>query len=147
MDIQKLAKSLSGFLADSYVLYVKTQNFHWNIEGEGFYFLHKMLQEQYEDLAEAVDMIAERIRGLQVKSPGTMKEFLELSALKEGQGSLSDKAMIKALLEDHDGIIKSLLLKIKEATNEGDEGTADMYIERLRVHEKTAWILRSHNVG
>lgn len=147
MDIQKLAKSLSGFLADSYMLYVKTQNFHWNIEGEGFYFLHKMLQEQYEDLAEAVDMIAERIRGLKVKSPGTMKEFLELSALKEGQGSLSDKAMIKALLSDHEHIIKSLLQKIKEAASEGDEGTADMYIERLRVHEKTAWILRSHNAG
>jgi len=144
MNTKKISQSLATFLADSYILYLKTQNFHWNIEGEGFYFLHKMFQEQYEDLAEAVDMIAERIRGLKEVSPGTMKQFLKLTNLKEEAKILNAKGMIKALLKDHETIIKTLGNKIKESSKEGDEGTADMYIERLRVHEKTAWILRSH---
>lgn len=144
MNTKKIAKSLSTFLADSYILYLKTQNFHWNIENEGFYFLHKMFQEQYEDLAEAVDMIAERIRGLQEASPGTMKQFLKLTCLNEEEKVLSGKAMIEGLLRDHEMIIANLRKKIKEALSEGDEGTADLYIERLRVHEKTAWMLRSH---
>ena len=144
MNTKKIAKGLGSFLADSYILYLKTQNFHWNIEGEGFYFLHKMFQDQYEELAEAVDEIAERIRGLKEKSPGTMKKFLELTCLKESSGSMSAKKMIGSLLQDHEKIILSLRKKIPEALDEGDEGTGDFYVERLRVHEKTAWILRSH---
>lgn len=144
MNTKKISHSLATFLADSYILYLKTQNFHWNIEGDGFYFLHKMFQEQYEDLAEAVDVIAERIRGLKEVSPGTMKQFLKLTNLKEEVKIPNAKGMIKALLKDHETIIKTLRNKIKESSKEGDEGTADMYIERLRVHEKTAWILRSH---
>jgi len=144
MNEKKIAKGLSSFLADSYVLYLKTQNFHWNVEGEGFYFLHKMFQEQYEDLAEAVDLIAERIRGLKLKSPGSMKEFLELSRIKEALGSEGSSDMILKLTEDHEKIIESLRSLINEAASEHDEGTVDMYVERLRVHEKTAWMLRSH---
>lgn len=144
MNTKKISHSLATFLADSYILYLKTQNFHWNIEGDGFYFLHKMFKEQYEDLAEAVDVIAERIRGLKEVSPGTMKQFLKLTNLKEEVKIPNAKGMIKALLKDHETIIKTLRNKIKESSKEGDEGTADMYIERLRVHEKTAWILRSH---
>jgi len=144
MNTKKIAKGLSLFLADSYILYLKTQNYHWNIESHGFYFLHKMFQEQYEDLAEAIDMIAERIRGLKEKSPGTMKEFVKLSSLKEASGKETDKGMIKQLTKDHEQIIALLRNLIIEAQKENDEGTADMYIERLRVHEKTAWMLRSH---
>lgn len=144
MNTKKIAKSLGSFLADSYILYLKTQNFHWNVEGESFYFLHKMFQEQYEDLAEAVDEIAERIRGLQEKSPGTMKAFLEISCLKETHSLLKAQKMIEHLLKDHEKIIATLRKKIPEALDEEDEGTGDFYVERLRVHEKTAWILRSH---
>lgn len=143
----KVAEDLFHFLSDSYVLYLKTQNFHWNIKGPNFFSLHVLFQKQYEDLAMAVDDLAERIRGLREKVPGTMKEFLEHSTLKEAEENLDAKKMLEILTSDHEKIINSLHEKIKRATDQGDEGTADLYIERLRVHEKTAWILRSHLEG
>lgn len=139
-----IAKHLASFLADTYILYLKTQNFHWNIVDPRFYFLHKMFEEQYEELAEAVDVIAERLRGLGVKSPGSMKEFLSLTHLKEASGQYSGNEMIKELLHDNQFISQSLHDLITEANDQGDDGTADLYIDRVRVHQKAAWMLRSH---
>ncbi len=142
--VKKLTKSLKEVLASTYVLYLKTQNFHWNVEGRHFFFLHKMFEEQYEELAEAVDTLAERIRQFSVKSPGSMKEFLSLSELKESANPPEAKKMIEELYADHQAIANILHQKIKEAQEFSDEGTADVYIDRLRVHDKTAWMLKSH---
>lgn len=142
--IEQLTHSLSVVLANTYLLYVKTQNFHWNVIDPRFYSLHKMLEEQYEGLAEAVDIIAERIRMLGNKSPASMEEFLELTTLKETSKQISGDEMLKQLLYDHEAIIKMLREKIDEAAEFEDQGTQDMYIQRLREHEKTAWMLRAH---
>lgn len=141
---RQVSHQLAQFLADTYVLYVKTQNFHWNIVDARFFFLHKMFEEQYEDLAEAIDELAERIRGLGYKSPGSMSQFLELTMLEEAGSNLNANEMILQLAEDHQAIARSLHARIDEANKFHDDGTADLFIERLRVHEKTAWMLRSH---
>ena len=141
---KKLAQSLNEVLATTYVLYVKTQNFHWNLEGCHFFFLHKMFEGQYEELAEAIDTIAERIRLFKVKAPGSMKEFLELTLIKESTKPKDSKGMIQELLSDHETLSNLLHKKISEAQKFSDEGTADLYIQRLRAHDKTAWMLRSH---
>lgn len=139
-----ITKTLQVVLANTYVLYVKTQNFHWNVVDPNFLPLHKMFEEQYEELAEAADLIAERIRYFGVKAPGSLKDFLNLTTLKESEGKLSGLKMIKELLNDHEALAAQLIEAIKEAQKNGDEATADIYIERLRAHNKTAWILKSH---
>lgn len=141
---KKIADLLGEFLADSYVLYLKTQNFHWNVVDARFDMIHKMFQVQYEDLAEAVDLIAEQIRIVGHFSPGTMKEFLKLTRLKEGTGKETGSQMIKKLQVDHETIGKYLVDMIAEIQELGDEATADVLIERARVHGKFAWLLRSH---
>ncbi len=136
---------LEKFLGDTYVLYVKTQNFHWNVVDPRFYSLHKMFEKQYEDLAEAADLIAERIRALGNKAPGTMKEFLELSTLSEAKpNGYSADAMIKQLINDHKTISQNLQNSINEGKDWDDDGTIDLLIQRMRVHDKTAWMLESH---
>ncbi|CCB87225.1 MULTISPECIES: Dps family protein [Parachlamydia] len=139
-----ICKSLAQVLADTYILYLKTQNFHWNVVDPRFYSLHKMLEDQYEELAEAVDEIAERIRMLNGKSPATMKEFLELGSLSEAEGDLSGDEMLQMLIDDHASLIKTIRKKIEESQTLQDEGTADMFIQRLRAHEKNHWMLLSH---
>ena len=141
---QKIAQHLAQWLADTYVLYLKTQNFHWNVVDPRFHSLHEMFEEQYKDLAEAVDEIAERIRILRIRTPASMKEFLEITTLQENEGPLSANDMIQQLLHDHETIANYLRPKISVIQKLGDEGSADLLIERLRVHEKTAWMLRSH---
>lgn len=138
-----VVSALSKVLADTYVLYVKTQNYHWNVTGELFYSLHLFFENQYEELSEAVDLLAERIRGLNEIAPGTMQQFLDLSSLKETNQIPSAQKMIQNLYEDHEVIIKELTKNIPLAQKHGDEGTADLFIERLRAHEKTAWMLKS----
>ena len=142
--IKEIGDKLGELLADSYILYLKTQNFHWNVVDPRFISLHKMFQDQYEDLAEAADLVAEQIRMIGLKSPGTMKEFLSLTRLKEAGGKETGDQMLKKLADDHDTIVNYLHGMIHETQELGDEGTADMMIERLRVHLKTAWFLRSH---
>ena len=141
---EKLAKTLQIVLANTYVLYVKTQNFHWNVVDPNFLPLHKMFEGQYEELAEAIDLIAERIRFFGFRAPGSLKEFLNLSTLAESTTKLSGPEMIKKLYEDHEPLGLFSTSSIKEAQELGDEATADIYIERLRAHNKTAWILKSH---
>lgn len=140
----KVSHYLSQALADTYVLYVKTQNFHWNVQDPRFYSLHKFFEEQYEALAEATDDIAERIRALQFKAPGSMKQFLEITNLAEGENDLSANAMIQQLIEDHETIANQIRPWIPDSQKLKDEATADLFIERLRFHEKSAWMLRSH---
>lgn len=135
---------LATLLADTYVLYVKTQNFHWNIEDPRFYSLHKMLEGQYEELAEANDLIAERIRAVGEKSPGSMKEFLNFTNLTEADENYTGHEMIEELYKDHQTLIKSLHSYIQKGEKTNDDGTVDLFIQRLRAHEKTAWMLKSH---
>lgn len=144
---KQLSEELSTFLADTYLVYVKSQNFHWNVTDPKFHSLHEFFEEQYEELAEAADLIAERIRAVGEKSPGSMREFLGLTRLSESENHLSADEMLKALLNDHSSIIVWLRNAIEQAIKWGDQGTADLYIERLRVHEKTAWMIRSHQKG
>lgn len=135
---------LSQLLADTYILYTKTQNFHWNVVDPRFYQLHKFFESQYEELAEALDIIAERIRMLGGRTPASLHQFLELSSLEESTGDLSGDQMIQQLAEDHNYMTDSLRFSIDETSKHGDEGTADMMINRLRSHEKNLWMLKSH---
>lgn len=141
---EKITVGLKNALASTYMLYLKTQNFHWNVESPHFYSYHKMFEEQYEELAEAVDLLAERIRNFGKKAPASMQEFLKLSSLHESSSDLSSKEMIRILYEDHETLSDILLNRIQEVQEFGDEGTADIYIERIRAHDKAAWMLKSH---
>lgn len=141
---QQISQTLSQLLADSYVLYVKTQNFHWNIVDPRFHSLHEMFEEQYRQLAKAVDEMAERIRMLENKAPGSMRQFLALTSLSESDGNLLGEKMLEELLDNHEQIVDWIRPRIEEIVALGDQGTADLLIQRLRYHEKTAWMLRSH---
>lgn len=144
---EKIVQFLSILLADTYVLYTKTQKFHWNVIDERFYQLHKLWEEQYQELAEANDELAERIRMLQAPAPGSLKEFLSLTSLKESTTIPNGNAMLQELMTDHETIIQELHIGIILSTDHGDEGTADLLIQRLRAHEKMAWFLRSHLIN
>lgn len=141
---QQIAHNISLLLADTYVLYAKTQNFHWNVIDPRFYSLHIFLEKQYEELAEALDEIAERIRMLGEHAPGNLKQFIEMTNLKEASQEINGDKMIKQLLDDHEAICAFIRKGIELASSLGDEGTADLLIQRLRAHEKHAWMLRSH---
>jgi starvation-inducible DNA-binding protein len=143
--LQKIADELTHLLADTYALYLKTQNFHWNVTGPYFPQLHKLFDDQYNELAEAVDVIAERIRALGSYTPASFSEFLKLSSLKEETGSkhISAEEMIKRLMHDHETISHQLLQIFAKAEKANDQGTIDMLTERMRAHDKTAWMLRS----
>lgn len=141
---QQNAQTLSQILADTYVLYLKTQNFHWNVTDERFHSMHEMFEEQYKQLAEAIDELAERIRMLKLKAPGSMRQFLEMTTLDEAENDLSGNDMIRALCHDHEALARHIRPKIQETIKLGDEGTGDLLIQHLRMHEKAAWMLRSH---
>jgi starvation-inducible DNA-binding protein len=136
-------EGLRHLLADTYLLYLKTQNYHWHVVGPNFHSLHKMFEEEYIELSAAVDEIAERIRALNQKAPATFADFLKLSCLKENHDDLKADDMIKDLLQDHEIMIQKLKQLVKTAQDAGDEETADLGITRAEVHEKTAWMLRS----
>lgn len=140
----KLSEHLKKLLADNYVLYLKTQNFHWNVTGGNFLSLHTLFEQQYTDLAAAIDEMAERIRALGERAPGSFKAFLSLSTLKEaGDEEMRAVDMVKALYEDQLQLAKRLKKAIAVATEEGDEATADFLTGRLAAHEKNAWMLSS----
>lgn len=138
------AQSLAQILADTYVLYLKTQNFHWNVTDERFHSLHEMFEEQYKQLAEAIDELAERIRMLKSKAPGSMRQFLELATLDEAEDITSGNDMLRALCHDREAIARHIRPKIEGSIKLGDQGTGDLLIQHLRMHEKAAWMLRSH---
>ncbi|MFT7183763.1 MAG: starvation-inducible DNA-binding protein [Oceanicoccus sp.] len=139
----KTIEGLGQVLASTYTLYLKTQNFHWNVTGPFFQTLHLMFEGQYSELALANDLIAERIRSLGAFAPGTYKEFSELSFVKEEEGHFPAEDMVAKLLADHEVIIAFSKKMIEVAAELKDEGTVDVLTTRLSEHEKTAWMLRS----
>lgn len=140
---QKIAKGLSHLLADTYTLYLKTHNFHWNVTGPHFQTLHTMFEGQYNELALAVDAIAERIRSLGEKAPGSYAEFSKLTSIKESTGNLSAEKMIAELVLGQEQVAKTARSIFPLADEANDEPTADLLTQRLQIHEKTAWMLRS----
>jgi len=142
--MNEIPKKLCHYLADGYVLYFKTLNFHWNMVGPQFYMYHKLLEDQYESLAKANDEIAERIRQLGSKSPGSMQEFLKLACMKESPNDLPMKEMIEALAQGHELMVKHGSDLVAFCDAHKDPGTSDMIVGRMRDHDKQVWLLRSH---
>lgn len=142
-DREAIAEGLKCLLADSYTLYLQTHNFHWNVTGKQFRELHLMFEEHYTELAVAVDDIAERIRTLGVDAPGTYKAFVELSAIKEVDGVPEASEMVKLLTQGHEQVVKTCRKVLSLAQNADDESSAALVSDRMRVHEKTAWMLRA----
>jgi starvation-inducible DNA-binding protein len=140
---QKLADELSRLLADSYTLYLKTHNFHWNVTGPMFQTLHVMFEEHYTELALAVDLIAERIRALGFPAPGSYAAYARLSSVVDADGVPPALEMVKLLVEAHETVIRTAREAVKAAEEAGDQATADLGTQRLQIHEKTAWMLRS----
>lgn len=140
---EKLAHELSRLLADSYTLYLKTHNFHWNVTGKMFQTLHVMFEEHYTELALAVDLVAERIRALGLPAPGSYAAFARLSSVPDTDGVPAAMDMVKLLVEAHETVIRTAREVVRAAEEAGDQATADLGTQRLQIHEKTAWMLRS----
>ena len=140
---KEIASGLSRLLADTYSLYLKTHNFHWNVTGPMFQTLHLMFETQYNELALAVDLIAERIRALGFPAPGTYTDFSQLSSIPETPGVPKAEEMIRLLVEGQEAVARTARSIFPVAEKVNDEPTADLLTQRLQVHEKTAWMLRS----
>lgn len=140
---KEIADGLSRVLADTYTLYLKTHNFHWNVTGPMFQTLHLMFETHYTELALAVDLVAERIRALGFPAPGTYRQFAELSAIKEEDGVPKAQEMIRLLVTGHETVARTARQVFKSADSASDQPTCDLLTQRLQVHEKTAWMLRS----
>lgn len=141
---KKIADELSKVLADSYMLYLKTHNYHWNVRGELFHSLHEQFEEQYTELADAIDDIAERIRALGYRAPGTFKEFHELTSIREDQEEPEAMEMVRRLALGNELLLRTAREALEPAKEAEDEATIDLLTQRLHVHSKTAWMLRSH---
>ena len=139
----EIAEGLSRLLADTYSLYLKTHNFHWNVTGPMFQTLHIMFETQYTELATAVDLIAERIRALGFPAPGTYSEFANLSSIPETSGVPKAEDMIRLLVEGQEAVVRTARSVFPLVDQVNDEPTADLLTQRMQVHEKTAWMLRS----
>jgi len=142
-DRSDIANHLKNLLADSYTLYLQTHNFHWNVTGPMFPQLHQMFEQHYTELAVAVDDIAERIRSLDVAAPGTYRTFSELSSIDEVEGVPTAEEMIRLLTVGHERVVKTCRAALGVAQNADDESSAALISDRMRVHEKTAWMLRA----
>lgn len=142
-DREAVAEHLKRLLADSYTLYLQTHNFHWNVTGPMFNQLHIMFEEHYTELSVAVDDIAERIRSLDIAAPGTYKDFVELSSIEEVQGVPDALTMAKILTKSHEQVVKTCRTALKVAQDSDDESSAALISDRMRIHEKTAWMLRA----
>ncbi|MBW4604229.1 MAG: DNA starvation/stationary phase protection protein [Calothrix sp. FI2-JRJ7] len=138
-----IAEGLSRLLADTYTLYLKTHNFHWNVTGPMFQTLHLMFETQYTELALAVDLIAERIRALGFPAPGTYSDYARLSSIPETPGVPKAKEMIRLLVEGQEAVVRTARSIFPAVDEVNDEPTADLLTQRMQVHEKTAWMLRS----
>ncbi len=142
-----ITEGLSKFLADSYMLYIKTHNYHWNVEGPMFNTLHVMFMDQYTELWNALDLIAERIRALGEYAPGTYKEFAKLTSITESDKVPKAMKMVEDLLEGHEIVTQTARHLLAEAEEAKDQVTCDLLTQRLQIHEKTAWMLRSLTKG
>ncbi len=139
----EIAGGVSRVLADSYSLYLKTHNFHWNVTGPMFNSLHTMFEEQYTELATAVDEIAERIRALGEPAPGSYSEYQKLTSIPEETGNPDAQEMLRQLVSDHETVARTARETFALADEAHDEPTADLLTQRMQIHEKTAWMLRS----
>lgn len=142
-DRQAIAEGLSRLLADTYSLYLKTHYFHWNVTGPMFHSLHQMFEEQYVELATAVDDVAERIRTLGAVAPGSYSQFAELSTVPETRDVPEASEMVRLLVEANEAVVRTARAAFPAAERANDEATADLITERMRTHEKNAWMLRS----
>jgi starvation-inducible DNA-binding protein len=142
-DRKALARELSVLLADTYTLYLKTHNFHWNVTGPMFQTLHLMFETQYNELALAVDTVAERIRSLGHPAPGSYAAFSKLSTVGETEEIPEAKEMVRQLVVGHEAVVRTARKVLGKAGSAGDQATEDLATQRLQVHEKTAWMLRS----
>lgn len=142
-DRTEIANGLSRLLADTYTLYLKTHNFHWNVTGPMFQTLHLMFETQYTELALAVDLIAERIRALGAPAPGSYREFAKLSSIAEAEGVPKATDMIRQLVEGQEAVVRTAREVFEIADGANDQPTADLLTQRMQLHEKTAWMLRS----
>jgi starvation-inducible DNA-binding protein len=140
---QRIADGLSRLLADTYTLYLKTHNFHWNVTGPMFQTLHLMFETQYNELALAVDLVAERIRALGYPAPATYSDYAKLSSIKETAGVPKAEEMIRLLVEGQEAVVRTARSIFPIVDDAHDEPTADLLTQRMQVHEKTAWMLRS----
>jgi starvation-inducible DNA-binding protein len=139
----KVVESLSNLLADSYTLYLKTHHFHWNVTGPMFQTLHLLFMEQYNEQWLAVDVIAERIRSLGSPSPGTYKQFADLTIIKPSKELPKAKEMVRELLEGQEAVVRTARSAFTVAEKANDQVTCDILTQRMQVHEKNAWMLRS----
>ena len=142
-DRQKIADGLARLLADNFSLYLKTHNFHWNVKGPMFQTLHVMFEQQYNELWVALDAIAERIRALGFPAPGTTSEYAKLSSIPETGGVPDAKEMVRILVQGHEAVARTARKIFPAVDKANDEPTADLLTQRMQVHEKTAWMLRS----
>ena len=142
-DRERIADGLAHLLADTYSLYLKTHSFHWNVEGPMFNTLHLMFMGQYTELWNALDAIAERIRSLGYPAPGTNTEFAQLTSIPETPGAPPALDMVRLLMTGHEAVARTARAVFPAADKAGDESTADLLTQRLQIHEKTAWMLRS----
>lgn len=140
----EVAAALARLLAETYTLYLKTHNFHWNVTGPNFHTLHLMFEGQYTELATAVDTLAERIRALGQRAPGSYAEFAKLSAVKDASGTPDAEAMLAELAADHKLVAEQADRVLRVAQEHGDEGTASIAGDRIELHEKTVWMLTAH---
>lgn len=140
---EAIAQGLSRVLADTYTLYLKTHNFHWNVTGPMFQTLHLMFETQYNELALAVDLVAERIRALGFPAPGTYKQFASLSSIAEDDGIPRAEDMIRRLVDGHETVARTSREIFAVADDANDQPTCDLLTQRLQTHEKAAWMLRS----
>ena len=142
-DRKAIADGLAHLLADSYTLYLKTHNFHWNVKGPMFQTLHLLFETQYTELALAVDLIAERIRALGFPAPGTYTEFGRLTSIQESVGVPTAKEMIRDLVGGQEAVVRTARSIFHVVEKAADEPTADLLTQRMQLHEKNAWMLRS----
>ena len=138
-----IVQALSKLLADTYVLYLKTHSFHWNVEGPMFQTLHQMFMEQYTEIWNAIDLIAERIRSLGEYAPGTYREYARLTRIKETEGVPRAEEMIKLLIEGQEAVVRTAREALEVAEEANDQPTLDLLTQRMQIHEKNAWMLRS----
>jgi len=141
---KKIAEGLSRVLADSYMVYLKTHNYHWNVTGQLFHSLHEMFEEQYTELAEAIDEIAERIRSIGYRAPGSFREFSEITSIEEDTDQPDAMEMVRRLAVANETVLRTAREVLPACEEAGDEATIDLITERLDVHSKTAWMLSSH---
>ena len=140
---QTIAQGLSKVLADTYTLYLKTHNYHWNVRGPMFHSLHTMFEQQYTELALAVDEVAERIRALGELAPGSYSEFAKLASIPEGNSRNDAQAMIRELVEGQEAVVRTCRALFPAVDEANDEPTHDLLTTRMQTHEKNAWMLRS----